>query len=38
MPSLDAALAILKDTFGYDGFRPGQAEIVAALPLRAALH
>ncbi len=31
MPSLDAALAILKDTFGYDGFRPGQAEIVAAL-------
>ena len=31
MPDLDAALAILKDTFGYDGFRPGQAEIVAAL-------
>jgi len=31
MPNHDAALAILKDTFGYDGFRPGQAEIVAAL-------
>ena len=31
MPDLDAARAILKDTFGYDGFRPGQAEIVAAL-------
>ena len=31
MPIHDAALAILKDTFGYDGFRPGQAEIVAAL-------
>ena len=30
MPNHDA-LAILKDTFGYDGFRPGQAEIVAAL-------
>ncbi len=31
MPPLDATLAILKDTFGYDGFRPGQAEIVDAL-------
>ena len=31
MPTLDTALAVLKDTFGYDGFRPGQAEIVAAL-------
>ena len=31
MPSLDAALDILKRTFGYDGFRPGQAEIVGAL-------
>ena len=31
MPTLDTALAILKDTFGYDGFRPGQAEIVDAL-------
>ena len=31
MPTLDAALAILKDTFGFAGFRPGQAEIVAAL-------
>ena len=31
MPSLDAALDILQRTFGYDGFRPGQAEIVDAL-------
>ena len=31
MPTLDVALNILKSTFGYDQFRPGQAEIVAAL-------
>ena len=31
MPTLDDALDILKNTFGYDGFRPGQAEVVAAL-------
>ena len=31
MPPLDATLDILKDSFGYDGFRPGQAEIVDAL-------
>jgi len=31
LPTLDVALTILKSTFGYDRFRPGQAEIVAAL-------
>ena len=31
MPNLDAARAILKETFGFTGFRPGQAEIVGAL-------
>ncbi len=31
MPDLDAARAILKETFGFAGFRPGQAEIVGAL-------
>ena len=31
MPPLDTARDILKRTFGYDGFRPGQAEIVDAL-------
>ena len=31
MPDLDAARAILKETFGFTGFRPGQAEIVASL-------
>ncbi|MDE0623718.1 MAG: RecQ family ATP-dependent DNA helicase [Bryobacterales bacterium] len=31
MPTLDVTLTILKSTFGYDRFRPGQAEIVAAL-------
>ena len=31
MPSLDVALALLRSTFGYDRFRPGQADIVAAL-------
>ena len=29
--TLDAARAVLNSTFGYDDFRPGQAEIVAAL-------
>ena len=31
MPSLDIARTLLKSTFGYDRFRPGQAEIIAAL-------
>ncbi len=31
MPTLDAALALMKSTFGHDRFRPGQAEIVSAL-------
>ena len=31
MPTLDTARALLKSTFGYDRFRPGQSEIVAAL-------
>ena len=31
MPTLDAVYALLKSTFGYDRFRPGQAEIVGAL-------
>ncbi len=31
MTTLDAARAVLSSTFGYDDFRPGQAEIVAAL-------
>ncbi len=31
MTTLDAARAVLHSTFGYDDFRPGQAEIVAAL-------
>ena len=31
MPDLDAARTILKETFGFDGFRPGQTEIVEAL-------
>ena len=29
--TLDAARAVLNSTFGYDDFRPGQADIVAAL-------
>ncbi len=31
MPTPDVALALLKSTFGHDRFRPGQADIVAAL-------
>ncbi|MCY4501259.1 MAG: DNA helicase RecQ [Alphaproteobacteria bacterium] len=31
MPTLDVALALLKSNFGYDRFRPGQADIVRAL-------
>ena len=31
MPTLDNALDILRTTFGFAGFRPGQAEIVDAL-------
>ena len=31
MPTLDNALDILRTTFGFAGFRPGQAEIVEAL-------
>ncbi len=31
MPNLPAAEAVLRSTFGFPGFRPGQAEIVAAL-------
>ena len=31
MPTLDVARALLKSTFGYDRFRPGQADIVSAL-------
>ena len=31
MPTLDVARALLKSTFGYDRFRPGQADIVAAM-------
>ena len=31
LPTLDVALALLNSTFGYDRFRPGQADIVAAL-------
>ena len=31
MTTLDAARAVLNSTFGYDDFRPGQADIVAAL-------
>ena len=31
MPTLEDALAILRTTFGFDGFRPGQAGIVEAL-------
>ena len=31
LPTLDAVHALLKSTFGYDRFRPGQAEIVGAL-------
>ena len=31
LPTLDAALTLLKSTFGYDRFRPGQADIIAAL-------
>ena len=31
MPTLDAVQALLKSSFGYDRFRPGQADIVAAL-------
>ena len=31
LPTIDVALALLKSTFGYDRFRPGQADIVAAL-------
>ena len=31
LPTLDVARALLKSTFGYDRFRPGQADIVAAL-------
>ena len=31
VPTLDVARSLLKSTFGYDRFRPGQADIVAAL-------
>ncbi len=31
MPTLDVALALLNSTFGYDRFRPGQADVVRAL-------
>ncbi len=31
MPTLDAARAVLNNTFGYDDFLPGQADIVTAL-------
>ncbi len=31
LPTLDAARAVLNSTFGFDDFRSGQAEIVAAL-------
>src|SRR6185369_8470734 len=30
-PSADAALAVLREAFGYDGFRAGQKEIIEAL-------
>jgi ATP-dependent DNA helicase RecQ len=30
-PSADAALAVLREAFGYDGFRAGQLEIIEAL-------
>ena len=30
-PSADAALAVLREVFGYDGFRAGQREIIEAL-------
>ncbi len=31
MPTLNAAGVLLKNTFGYDAFRPGQADIVQAI-------
>ena len=31
MPRIKQAKAILRDTFGYDRFRPGQEEIIAAI-------
>ena len=31
LPTLDVARALLKSTFGYDRFRPGQADVVAAV-------
>ena len=31
LPNLDVALTISKSTLGYDRFRPGQADMVAAL-------
>ena len=31
MPQIKQANAILRDTFGYERFRPGQEEIIAAI-------
>src|SRR5262245_33329400 len=31
MPDLAAAQAVLRSTFGFDAFRPGQAEIIEAI-------